>query len=257
MKNRLDAEVVLRGFYASRSKATENIKNGSVIVNGKVVVKPSAMVCKADQIFATPEKYVSRAAKKLEHALKVFDVCTKEKVAIDVGASTGGFSQVLLGSGVKQIFAVDVGTGQLNPTIAADNRVINLEQTNFLDLDNKIIKKAQIIVSDVSFVSLTKLAPKFGRATCPIIVLIKPQFECGKEYARKHKGIVKEASVQEQCINNVVSEFKNYGYNLTALDVSPIFGGDGNKEFVALFEKKVETKFIDIKKIVEKRPELE
>ena len=257
MKNRLDSRLVADGFYLSRSKAAESIKNGMVLVNGKVATKPSVLVGDTDTICASPQKYVSRAAKKLEHALKVFDLNVSGKTAIDVGASTGGFSQVLLENGAKKIYAVDVGTNQLSPIVADDLRVVSLEQTNFLDLDDNIIKSAELIVSDVSFVSLTKLAPKFGKASCPIMVLIKPQFECGKTYAHKHKGIVKDTAVQEECILNVVNAFAQNNYALVALDVSPIFGGDGNKEFVALFKKNFKTCPIDIKKIVEKRPTLE
>ena len=132
MKNRLDSRLVADGFYLSRAKAVESIKNGMVLVNGKVATKPSVLVGDTDTICASPQKYVSRAAKKLEHALKVFDLNVSGKTAIDVGASTGGFSQVLLENGAKKIYAVDVGTNQLSPIVADDLRVVSLEQTNFL-----------------------------------------------------------------------------------------------------------------------------
>ena len=256
MNERLDVELVRRKFFNSRAKSAEAIKNGNVLVNGDVVLKTSFSVSEKDKIEAEKSKYVSRAAKKLQYALKAFNVCVKDAVAVDVGASTGGFSQVLVENGAKRVFAVDVGTDQLNQKIAEDKRVINMQKTNFLDIDEKILKEATIIVSDVSFVSQTKLVNKYAIATCPIIILIKPQFECGKEYARKHKGIVKDCKVQAQCIKNVVASFCEAGIQLLALDVSPIYGGDGNKEFVALFQKNCKPNAIDIEKIVEKCPQL-
>ena len=257
MANRLDIELVERGLYDSRAKAAENIKNGNVLVDGKVVTKPSALVCDFAKIDAKKEEYVSRAAKKLKHAICQFNISVFQKIAVDVGASTGGFTQVLIQEGAKKVFAIDVGTNQLSPLLASNERVVNMQKTNFLDADPNLLKKAEIVVSDLSFVSLTKMAKKFALVDCPIIVLIKPQFECGKDYAHKHKGIVKDKIVQKQCIENVVKSFKNEGLNLLALDVSPILGGDGNKEFVALFQKNIEGNLIDIEKIVEKRPTLE
>ena len=256
MEYRLDAELVRRGLYTSRSKAAESIKNGGVVVNGKISTKPSLLVSGDSKISATAERYVSRAAKKLEFALKAFKIDVKNAVALDVGASTGGFSQILLENGAKKVYAIDVGTNQLSDQIKNNPKVVNMQQTNFLDVERPLIEQADVIVSDLSFVSLTKMSKKFAIASCPIIVLIKPQFECGKEYAHKHKGVVKDKTVQLQCIKNVVNSFEQEGLRLAALDISPILGGDGNKEFVALFRKNVESIPIDFDKIVEKTPQL-
>ena len=157
---------------------------------------------------------------------------------------------------VPKVYAVDVGQNQLHESLKNNPKVENIEKTNFLDFDNKILQSAQIVVSDLSFVSQTKMAKKFSVCSCQIIILIKPQFECGMVYAKKHKGIVKDPVVHFECIQNVVKAFEKEGLHLWSLDVSPILGGDGNKEFIALFSKNKPKHIVDIKKIVEKPLEL-
>ena len=251
--SRLDVELVSRGIFESRAKAAEAIATGNVFVNGKSITKPAFTVSEKDKIEAQKNEYVSRAAKKLEFALTEFGVDVSNSIAVDAGASTGGFTQVLLNHGAKQVYSVDVGTGQLHQSLKNNPKVENYEKTNFLDFDENILKTANIVVSDLSFVSQTLMAKKFAICLCPIIILIKPQFECGKDYARKHKGIVKDAKVHAECINRVVDAFENEQLFLQAIDVSPIFGGDGNKEFVALFQKNRPKQNISIEKIVENK----
>lgn len=251
-KERLDIFLVSKGFFDSRSKAAQAAKEGHVFVDGKQQTKPSAEIEPNAVIECQKDEFVSRAAKKLQKALKVFGINPNGKTAIDVGASTGGFTQVLLKNGAKHVLAVDTGEGQLHPSIASDPRVENKQKTNFLKLLPQTIKAAQLVVCDVSFVAVEKLKNQFANATCPIIILIKPQFECGKEYAKKHKGVVKDPATHQKAIQNVVAEFASVGLNLLGLDVSPILGGDGNREFLALFQKNVAAVPIDIKKIVEK-----
>ena len=178
MKKRLDAFLVENGFYDSRAKAAQAVALGMVKVNANAATKVSTKVDDNDSIVVEPFQYVSRAAQKLLHALKEFDIDVSGKTVMDVGASTGGFTQVLLEHGAKEVYAIDTGENQLHHKLCINPIVHNMQKTNFLNVADELVTKMDIIVSDVSFVSLTKLTSKFAKADCPIVLLIKPQFEC-------------------------------------------------------------------------------
>ena len=158
----------------------------------------------------------------------------KDKVVMDIGASTGGFTDVCLQNGAKKVYAIDTGTSQLVDTIKNNPKVVDLSKTNFLTLNAEFFQDIQFICIDVSFVGLTKFTEKLATdfKNVEIVALIKPQFECGLEYARKHKGIVKDEKMHKKVIENVKKSFINANFNILGLIESPIKGGDGNKEFL-------------------------
>ena len=191
------------------------------------------------QIEAKPFEFVSRGGYKLQKAIEEFSIDLTDKVVLDIGASTGGFSDVCLKNGARKIYAVDTGEGQLAEEIKNNPKVLDMSKTNFLSLEKEKITDVDFVVIDVSFVSLTKLIPVLANDfdKVKIVALIKPQFECGLEYARKHKGIVKDAKMHEKIIKNIVENFEKYGFKNNGIIVSPIKGGDGNTEFLIFVEK--------------------
>lgn len=239
MKKRLDIILQEKNLYPSREKAKEAIKLGRVKVNGDVVLTPSAQFDENTEISTLPFEFVSRGGFKLQKALEEFNINLNDKVVLDIGASTGGFTDVCLKNGAKKVYAVDTGIGQLNIAIKNDERVVNLEKTNYLTLPRENFKDVNFVVIDVSFVSLTKFAEKLANDfdSIEIVALIKPQFECGKEYAKKHKGIVKDEKMHKKIIENVKISFTNAGFMVLGLIPSPIKGGDGNTEFLIHLKK--------------------
>ena len=239
MKKRLDMFLYEKRFYSSRQKSKQAIETGRVLVNGKVVEKTSMEVEDNVQIEAKPFEFVSRGGYKLQKAIEEFSIDLTDKVVLDIGASTGGFSDVCLKNGARKIYAVDTGEGQLAEEIKNNPKVLDMSKTNFLTLEKEKIIDVDFVVIDVSFVSLTKLIPVLASDfdKVKIVALIKPQFECGLEYARKHKGIVKDAKMHEKIIKNIVENFEKYGFKNNGIIVSPIKGGDGNTEFLIFVEK--------------------
>lgn len=239
MKKRIDVILFEKGFYSSREKSKQAVEMGRVTVNGKIVLKPSFECEEESEISALPFEFVSRGGFKLQSAIENFAIDLKDKVVLDIGASTGGFSDVCLQAGAKKIYAVDTGEGQLDEIIRNNAKVVNLEKTNYLQLPKEKISDVQVVVIDVSFVSLTKLIPKLADDFnhVEVVALIKPQFECGLEYARKHKGIVKDAKMHEKIIKNISESFKKFGFVKRGLITSPIKGGDGNVEFLIYLSK--------------------
>lgn len=236
-KIRLDQLVVMRGFSESRERAKAIIMSGSVFADGKRADKPGMMVpvdCSLE-LHGAPLRYVSRGGLKLEKALQVFRVEPKEKVCIDCGASTGGFTDVLLQNGARRVYAVDVGYGQLAWKLRQDSRVINLERCNLRYLSPQLIpEELDLAVMDVSFISIRLLFPvvySFLKDEADFICLIKPQFEAGREQVGK-KGVVKDPDVHEQVIEECLLAAKRNGYSLAGLDYSPIRGPEGNIEFL-------------------------
>ncbi|MGN1201047.1 MAG: TlyA family RNA methyltransferase [Candidatus Caccovivens sp.] len=237
---RLDLLLVEKGVYPTRAKAKQAVEMGRVLVNGKVVTKP-AFVCEENTILqGLPFEFVSRGGFKLQKALETFNIDLSNKVVLDIGASTGGFSDVCLQAGASKVYAVDTGEGQLIAKIKFDPRVLNYEKTNYLSMQTP--KDVDFVCIDVSFVSLTKFAPKlasdFENKSIEIVALIKPQFECGLDYAKKHKGIVKDEKMHKKIIDNITSTFENCGFEKFGLIESPIKGGDGNTEFLIWLKKK-------------------
>ncbi len=239
MKKRIDVILFEKGFYSSREKSKQAVEMGRVTVNGKTVMKPSFECEEGSEISALPFEFVSRGGFKLQSAIENFEIDLKDKVVLDIGASTGGFSDVCLQAGARKIYAVDTGEGQLDEKIKNNAKVINLEKTNYLQLPKEKISDVQVVVIDVSFVSLTKLIPKLANDFnhVEVVALIKPQFECGLDYARKHKGIVKDAKMHEKIIKNISECFEKFGFVKKGLIPSPIKGGDGNVEFLIYLSK--------------------
>jgi len=237
-KERLDVLLVERGFAETREKAKRAVMAGLVYSNEERLDKPGEKV-KVDiplKVKGNMLPYVSRGGLKLEKALQVFDVTVLDKVLIDIGASTGGFTDCALQNGAKMSYALDVGYNQLAWKLRQDDRVVVMERTNFryvtpADLAAEMPNFASI---DVSFISLTLILPVVKTLLVPggdIIALIKPQFEAGREQVGK-KGIIRDAKVHLQVINKIVDFSIQQGYMVTNLSYSPITGGDGNIEFL-------------------------
>lgn len=241
MKKRLDLFLFESNFYSSRQKSKEAVETGRVAVNGKIVTKPSFEIDDEvdNEIVAKPFEFVSRGGYKLQRAIEEFGINVKDKIVLDIGASTGGFSDVCLQNGAKKVYAVDTGEGQLVDKIKQNPKVVDLSRTNFLTLDKTVFKEANFVVIDVSFVSLSKLIPKLAQdfSVVEIVALIKPQFECGLDYAKKHKGIVKDAKMHEKITKNIAENFVENGFENCGITVSPIKGGDGNTEFLIYVKK--------------------
>ena len=240
---RLDVLLVARGLAATRSKAQALIKAGLVSVEGKVITKSSVDVADESQVEVTglDHPWVSRGGMKLAHALEYFAIDVNELTAIDVGASTGGFTDVLLQHGAAKVYAVDVGTDQLSSQLRADARVISLEHTNARDLtDAEIPELVDIVVCDASFISLSKVLPAALALTKPkaqLITLIKPQFEVGKEAADRGKGVIRDSSLHSIICNDVSQWLCHIGWNVVGVAPSPITGPKGNVEFLLYARK--------------------
>jgi len=243
---RVDQALVDRGICESREKAKRAIMAGQALINGQPARKASDTVADTDQLaLATPEKFVSRGGHKLEHALQHFELNVAGLTAIDLGASTGGFTDCLLQAGATKVYAVDVGHGQLAWKLRQDNRIVVMEKTNARHLTPAHMPPpfslADLIVIDCSFISLRKILPPavaLLRVTGKIVALIKPQFEAGKEEADKGAGVITDPSVHERIIREL-EEFvaKDSGIQWRGVTESPLLGPAGNKEFLVLIEK--------------------
>lgn len=235
---RLDQALVCRNMYPTRAKAVAAIKAGLVIVNNVVAKKPSQIVADTDVINAGCLPYsAGRGALKLERALRYFNVNPMGCVCLDVGASTGGFTEVLLKNGATKVYAVDVGTNQLIPELRNDNRVVSLEQTDIRDLSP--LSPVDLIVIDVSFVSLVNIVeflPQWSAKT--VIALIKPQFEVPRDVAAKFNGVIKSVDWHDWSVNRVTDAFLDAGFDCIGVTESPVKGGSGNTEFLACFKLK-------------------
>ncbi len=237
MEERLDKILLQRGWVSSRVRAEEIIRKYGVKVNGKLVNKTGKKF-PIDSVIEMIEEeipFVSRGAFKLIAALEAWGIDPKDKTCLDIGASTGGFTEVLLNGCAKKVFCVDVGSKQLHAKIAADERVVNLEKTHVRELNHNIIpEKSDLCVIDVSFISLEKIFPfihAFLMENADVIALVKPQFEVGKENVGKG-GIVKSTTLYPLVIESV-QDFARVNNLLYHNHIeSPILGGDGNKEFL-------------------------
>ena len=238
---RLDVLLFEKGLFPTREKSKEAIVLGQIKVNEKVCTKAGEKVDENANIEIVGEvlKYVSRAGLKLEKAQKEWNINFKDKIVLDVGASTGGFTDFAIQNGAKKVYAVDVGTNQLHDKIKSNPRVINLEKTDFRTMPT-LSDTIDIAVCDCSFISLKLLLSKFKEVITSgkeLVILIKPQFECGKEIAQKTKGIIKDSLLQESIKNDIVNTFENNNFTLIGVCDSPILGTAGNKEFLAYFIK--------------------
>ncbi len=239
-KQRIDVALCARGLAASRERAQALIEAGLVYAGGVQVKKPSLKVDADTQLEVRGEvcPYVSRGGFKLERAIRSFHADVRDAVCIDVGASTGGFTDVLLQHGARLVYAVDVGTGQLDAKLAADARVVKMEQTNARELRREMFNPAPLLaVMDVSFISIRKILPALREVVGEngrLVSLIKPQFEAGRAALGK-KGVISSASVHERVLKDVAAFAPECGWRVRAFDASPIAGTQGNLEFLADF----------------------
>lgn len=237
-RTRLDLALVMRGLVPTRARARDAVIRGCVTVDGRVVTAASAQVG-ADTVIAVDDpagRYVSRAALKLVAGLERFGYAVEGRTALDVGASTGGFTEVLLERGAARVYAIDVGHGQLHPRIAEDPRVVSIEGLNARDLGPDAVPETVVaVVADVSFISLRLALPPALALAVPGawgIFLVKPQFEAGRENIGKG-GLVRDAAVARKAADGIATWLDGeMGWTVDGIADSPIPGGDGNQEYV-------------------------
>jgi len=239
---RLDRAIEERGLLPSRARARDAVLRGTVTVNGQRAGKPHQMVGPADTVLLddAAAAYVSRAALKLIAGLDAARLPVAGRTCLDVGASTGGFTQVLLERGARRVFAVDVGHDQLHASLLAEERVVSREGVNARDLDRQTIPDPiDLLVCDISFVSVIKVLAAPLRLCGPeadAVVLIKPQFEVGRDHVGRG-GIVSDAAAIARATQDVLLFMREQGFAETLSLPSPISGGDGNRETVAVFRR--------------------
>ena len=235
---RVDAALAQRGLAQSRERAQRMIAAGLVTVNGETVTKPARRVSDSDVLAVLGEDipYVSRGGLKLEKALRAFDIDPAGLVCADIGASTGGFTDVLLQNGARRVYAVDVGSAQLAPKLLEDPRVTNCEHVNARSLSPELFPERPILaVMDVSFISIRLILPALFDVLGPggrAVVLVKPQFEAGRREIGKH-GVVSSQAAHIHVLEALLAFVPTLGWQVNRLDFSPICGGDGNLEFLA------------------------
>ena len=234
-KERIDKLLVARGLFDSRAKAQAAIEAGLVRAGGKLVGKASEEVAADAEIEASAaHPYVSRGGVKLAAALDHFGFDPKNRVCLDIGASTGGFTQVLLERGAAKVYAVDVGSGQLHDSLRHRPEIVSLEQTDIRTLSPALLDpRPDLIVCDVSFISLKMVLPPALALTAKpaqLIALIKPQFEAGRAHLKR--GIVRDENVQKTVCDDIAALVTSLGWQVAGLIPSPISGGDGNAEFL-------------------------
>ncbi|MBQ5933163.1 MAG: TlyA family RNA methyltransferase [Lachnospiraceae bacterium] len=242
MEKRLDIYLVENMGIKSRSKAQELIRGGFVTCNGKKASKTGLFVSEKDDIKIAENdvlKYVSRGGLKLEKAIKEFDIDMNGLTVLDIGSSTGGFTDCALKHGARKVVAVDVGTDIMDTELRKDPRVELHENTDIrdFDIDGAGYADISLCVCDASFISLPIALSRLGasKKEFKLVTLIKPQFECGQKTAAKYKGVITDRQVHKDVLTHVLDEMKGLGFSLQRLTFSPITGGDGNIEYLALF----------------------
>ncbi len=255
MKTRLDVYLTENGFAESRERAKRIIMAGCVFVNGQRsdkagdIVPDGAVV----EVKGGELNYVSRGGLKLEKAVKEFNLDLKDKICMDVGASTGGFTDCMLQNGAKKVYSVDVGYGQLAWKLRSDERVVNLERTNIRYVtEEQVSDKLDFSSIDVAFISLKLVLPVVKQLLADNgtgVALIKPQFEAGRDKVGK-KGVVREPEIHIEVIENVLNFTREMGLKISAVTFSPIKGPEGNIEYLMYFSKNGEDNIIDVEEIV-------
>ncbi|HAN10212.1 MAG TPA: TlyA family rRNA (cytidine-2'-O)-methyltransferase [Clostridiales bacterium] len=233
---RIDVLLVEKEFTKSRAQAQVYIKNGQVYIDGKNIDKSSIQVDESANIEIRGElqKYVSRGGYKLEEAINKFNIDLKGKVCMDVGASTGGFTDCMLQNGASKVYAIDVGHSQLDPKLALDSRVVSIEKTNIKDVNKEKLERIDFICIDVSFISLTNIMEYIKNLTensGEIVALIKPQFEVGRGNLNK-KGIVKDEKTRKKTVDKIIEYMVKSNMFVKGVIESPIKGSDGNIEYL-------------------------
>lgn len=239
---RLDKYLVDNKLFDSRTKAQEAIKNGLITVNNIIKDQPSYIINPDDKItVANHDQYVSRGAYKLLSAINSFKIQFKNKTVLDIGASTGGFSQVVLNEKAKKVYCIDVGKNQLHDLVRNDKRTIVHENCDFRDLTNEMIQdKIDYVVSDLSFISITNIFPKLNELfnySYKMVLLIKPQFELDQKTIKKFKGIINNSKLQKQAVDKVVNYARLFGFKTLNIIPSDIKGKEGNQEYLAYIVK--------------------
>lgn len=235
-RTRLDLLLVEQRFFESRAKARAAILASHVRVNGRLVLRPSELVARDAAISASPAyPWVSRGGLKLDHALDLWNIPVHERIVLDVGASTGGFTEVCLARGARRVYAVDVGRGQLHQKLAADPRVVDLQATDARTLDCRLIPLSpDLIVCDASFIGLAKVLPAALSLAAPqanLVVLVKPQFEAGPEAVGKG-GVVRDDTARARAVDEARAFLERSGWAVQATTDSPVRGADGNHEYL-------------------------
>ena len=245
---RLDVYLAEHGYAETRARAKRLIESGAVSLDGKLITKPAFEVDGEPSVSVTEERFVGRGGEKLAAALAIFSIDPTGLRALDIGASTGGFTDCLLQNGAAEVIALDAGCGQLHPKLLADRRVINIEKYNARELDRKDVGEVSLVVMDVSFISQTYILPRIPSVLAQdgkAITLIKPQFEAGRAALNKN-GIVRSAKDRILAIRRVLDAAETCGLQCRGLAPSPVLGGDGNVEYLALFARRSEDNTIDI-----------
>ncbi len=260
MKNyRLDVYLHEKGYADSREKSKQLIVSNSVFVDDKLITKPSYAVNDGAEIKITKKPYISRGYEKIEKAVQTFKINIADKIALDIGASTGGFTEYLLKYGVKKVYAVDAGRDQLHDSLKNDIRVVNLENTNFRYIDISVFTDViDIVTVDVSFISLKYILPgivEICHNSTDIIALVKPQFEAGKDKIGK-KGLVKDRRVHLEVLKNLNKNCQINNLFLHNIDYSPIRGGEGNIEYLAHIKDMETEKEFNFKDLIDKAFEI-
>lgn len=248
-KLRLDQAVFSAGYAESREKAKALIMAGVVYVNNQKADKPGDTIKSTDvlEVRSNPLKYVSRGGLKLEKAMKCYNIDLNNCICADIGASTGGFTDCMLQNGAKKVYAIDVGYGQLAWKLRSDERVVNLERTNFRYVTNEQIPDNLDFASvDVSFISLSIIVPVMSNLMSygsTAVCLIKPQFEAGKDKVGK-KGVVRDKSVHLEVVQKTIEMLLNNSFSVIGLEFSPIKGPEGNIEYLAYIKKSQNPEFL-------------
>ena len=255
MSERLDKVLVIRGLISSREKAKREIEEGHVCVNNEVCKVTKRLVEDSDVVTIQDVfPYVSRAALKLKEAIDSFNIDLNNATCLDIGASTGGFTQVCLEHGAKYVIALDVGYNQIDEGLRNDERVEVIEKYNFrYAVAEDFLVKSNFFCSDVSFISLSMIVPQIKHcivSDAKGVLLIKPQFEAGKAFLDKH-GIVKDKNVHKRVIHDIINLVNNEGYGVKGLIGSPIKGKDGNHEYLLYVEYNGINQLLDIDNVVE------
>ena len=242
---RLDQYLVAHGYFESRNKAAASVKDGCFTVNGKHVTKPSFEISETSVVEGMPQKtYVARSAHKLVQAFSAFSLNWEHKTVVDLGASTGGFCQVLLENNVQKIYAVDIGTAQLHASLKEDPRIINMEHTNARYVEAASFPEPiDVITADLSFISIKLVLPAVYKTLTEegeAVVLIKPQFEAGPTHLSK-SGVVSDRKIHLRILSDVTDFAEQLGFGILGLAFSGLSGESGNREYLLYLKKDVKT----------------
>ena len=255
MKQRLDVMLTEKNLFDSRARAKAMIMAGKILVNGQKIDKAGTLIPIDSEIRILGEEmpFVSRGGLKLQKALDVFKIILSGKIAADVGASTGGFTDCMLQHGAKKVYAIDVGYGQLAWKLRSNVQVVNMERTNIRNVTRKdFLDELDFVSIDVAFISLEKVLPvvyDLLKDSGKVVALIKPQFEAGREYVGK-RGVVKDKNIHAAVIERILNFATNLGFATRGLNFSPVKGPEGNIEYLAHLSKNSSAATIDILSVV-------